>query len=151
MQGIQIVRKLLFMVALLFCAKAHATTCPISSGASTATIQAAFNSCAGSTNTVTVAAGTYSITSTITIPSNGPMIVGPYCNPVASAALQTVSACTAHFVPTFNPGPILKITSPTSLTVMYIDFQQTQSIAFSIGAGQWCLNNCIIEHNSFTQ
>ena len=42
-------------------------TCPISAGASQATIQSALNSC-GSGNTVVLAAGTYSIGSTLTLP-----------------------------------------------------------------------------------
>ena len=51
------------------------TACPIPSGASEATIQSTLNSC-GSGNTVTFAAGSYSITSQLTLPC-GVSLAGP--------------------------------------------------------------------------
>lgn len=72
-------RKLLFTFALLLCAlagsRAHAATCPISSGASSSTIVSTIQGCA-SGNTVTVAAGTYSVSSGISVPC-GVTITGP--------------------------------------------------------------------------
>ena len=80
-------------------AVAHAANYPISAGASTATIQSTINAAAaaGGGNTVTFAAGPYSITSQINIPcpASALTIQGP-----TPAGVGTGSACTNEFVVT---------------------------------------------------
>jgi hypothetical protein len=70
-------KRLLLLFGLIFCAgTAHAATCPVSSGASWATIKSTITGC-GSGNIVTLAAGTYTgVNSTVTIPC-GVSITGP--------------------------------------------------------------------------
>lgn len=80
---------LLAVVALLFCARAHAATCTaISPGAN---IQAAMNSC-GSGNTLPFNSGTFPVSSTLTIPCGlsmtGPAIPYPGPPPFSTPPFQ---------------------------------------------------------------
>jgi hypothetical protein len=71
------------VMAFLACGRAHAATCPISAGASQATVQSTLNSC-GSGNTASFATGTYSFSSAVSVPCGvslaGPTVAwpGPY-------------------------------------------------------------------------
>lgn len=133
-------RRLLFILALLFCAHyAHATNCAIASGASQSTIQAAFTaagsgSCTGTTNgnTVSLAAGTYSVTSQMSLP----------CNANVTGAAVTYSR---------TPNQTTKINAPTGgmsgwivggtagcssmQTVSYIEFNGNQTYNTGCGGG----------------
>jgi hypothetical protein len=135
------VSAVVFVLALLFGARAHASNCPISSGASTSTIQSAINSCASGTgNTLTFAAGTYNITGTITVPCTTQLtITGP-----------TTTPATAILSPSFTNQPIFNLTDCTGITIEYITFTNTQSIKFNLDPGTWCGNGCLITHNQFT-
>jgi hypothetical protein len=71
-----ILRRLTIIVCVMFCTfHAHAATCTISSGAIESTIQSTLNSC-GSGNTATFAAGTYSLSSALSVPC-GVSLRGP--------------------------------------------------------------------------
>ena len=64
------------VIAIVFWAgHARAATCPISSGASSSTIVSTIQGCA-SGNTVTFAAGSYTLSSTVSVPC-GVSITGP--------------------------------------------------------------------------
>jgi len=98
-------RLILIIAAFLACGKAHAGTCPVSSGGN---IASAVSSCS-SPGTVQLAAGNYSVTSTITLPCgislSGPTV--PYSqtpnqtaiingsSSFAGSAFQTTSGCSA--------------------------------------------------------
>lgn len=88
--------KYLSFLILLICPMSWAANFPISSGASTATIQSTINSAAAASggNTVTFAAGSYSITSQISIPCptsaltiQGPTLSSTTWPPVPTAIL----------------------------------------------------------------
>ena len=93
-------------------------TCPISAGASQATIQSALNSC-GSGNTVVLAAGTYSIGSTLTLPCgvslSGPVV--PYSQTHNQTAIINGSFGVGQF------GPIVTTAGcSASQSIQYLEW-----------------------------
>ena len=112
-------KKLLWLTLLLaFLPKAHAGTCPVSAGASWATIKGVITGCA-SPGTVTFAAGTYTgVNSSVTIPCgvslSGPVV--PYSQTHnQTAILQGSSSNTAAPFNT-NTG------CSTSQTIQYLEW-----------------------------
>lgn len=99
-------KKLLFtLLFLLAMGKAHAATCPISSGASQSTIQSTINSC-GTGNMVTFAAGTYNTSSAINWPCgvsiSGPVV--PYPGPYTATINFTGGSSSAFNYPFNSSG-----------------------------------------------
>src|ERR1700677_4823948 len=93
-------------------------TCPIPSGASQATIQSTLNSC-GSGSTVVLAAGTYSIGSTLTLPCgvsiSGPVV--PYSQTHNQTAILNGSFGVGQF------GPIVTTAGcSASQTIQYLEW-----------------------------
>jgi hypothetical protein len=85
-------KKILLLLGLIFCAShAHAATCPVSAGSSSSTIVSTIQGCS-SPNTVTFAAGTYTLGSSVNVPC-GVSITGP----VASQGVYTTGDGTKHW------------------------------------------------------
>ncbi len=107
------------IMALLFCGRARAATCAISSGASQATIQSTLNSC-GSGNTVVFPAGSWTITSTLTWPC-GVSITGPT---VALQPWPTIVAPTATIVNTATQAFALQYPSGCNVSGVVLQYME---------------------------
>lgn len=140
----------LLLAALLFLAPmgAHAATCPISAGASTASIQSTLNAC-GSGNTATFAAGNYSITSQINLPC-GVSMQGP--TPTGVGTTWPFGAPTAILTSTLtNNWAFVGNACNTAATIQYLQYNGNQP---SGGGGGFLhvppgMNNLTIQYNVF--
>jgi hypothetical protein len=105
---------LLCIMVFAVCARAHASTCPISSGASESRIQSTLNSC-GSGNTAVFAAGSYSLTSALSVPC-GISLAGP------RVAWSNPSGYTATLNSSVHGGPAVVFSEcSTPASVHYLN------------------------------
>jgi hypothetical protein len=150
--GRRMIKRLLFLMAL-GCSAAHAANFPISSGASRATIQSTINraAAAGGGNTVTFAAGSYSITSQINIPcpASALTIQGP-----TPAGLGTTWPITPTAILTgslTNNAAFHGNACNTAVTIQYLQFNGGNP---SGGGGGFLympqgMNNLTVQYNWF--
>ena len=105
---------LLSIVAFAIAAQAHASTCPIPAGVRESKIQSTLNSC-GSGNTVLFAAGSYSLSSALTVPC-GVSLAGP------TVAWSNPSRYTATLNSSVSRGPAVVFSGcSTPASVHYLN------------------------------
>lgn len=140
------------IVVLMLGMRAHAATCPISSGASSSTIVSTIQGCA-SGNTVTFAPGSYSLSSSVNVPC-GVSITGP-------AVAQSPISPDGYVHLLYGPTVIISATSnpvfsygtcstPASLEYLEVNTNRPSSggtVVYASNAGG--VNNLTISFNYF--
>ncbi len=113
--GVRLGKLAVAIMAMLACGRAQAANCPIANGANQATIQSTINSC-GSGNTALFSAGSYSISSSVSVPCgvslNGPTVA--WSNPSAYTATINFSGTDSPFA--------YQGTCSTALSIKYLNF-----------------------------
>ena len=151
--GNAMMKRLLFLSGLIFCAAhSHAATCPISSGASSATIASTIQGCT-SGNTVTFAAGSYSLSSSVNVPCGvsitGPVVSRSSFSPDGYVHLlygpTAIISATAY--PVFNYGACSKASSLEYLEVNSNRPSSGGQVVYATSSGG--VSNLTISYNYF--
>ena len=146
-----IMRRLLLVLALLFCAThARASTCTTLSGSpSQSTLQSALNSC-GNGNTLQLSAGSTTVTSTVTLPCgvilSGPVV--PFVNGLTTPTAE-ITAGSAQ-ITLFSVTGSCTTGATTGLEYLHLDGYQTVNFAGSNQSNISLIGNTLTNLNPTT-